>query len=487
MSVTHKKGSFRRNVIVTFMLISVVSLAVTGAIALSFMNLVGGLTTDESSQALETQIETNIELTAEKNAQVIRQKLSNAEAMVRAMAEEYEALFDDGSTYQPRGVYYDYFFEYLSPGLYPSDTHFEAKYGINVSWNYSSWYIPGSNAGNYETYMTANADRLGRASNLDFIFKGIHDRAPEFRWLYLAFEDDMFINYPGSIVGGTDTERNNPLTQFHCSEDDWYQALRAGNGDMVLVEPYYDPIDGVLLISMGRAVYDGDGYLMGVIAGDITVEDIRTKILDVQVLETGYAALITAGGGVVAHPEVEDEDYAWYGGALPPLTDFEVNIPGNTPALTSTQMAQITSGTTGITDYRRSGIDLLLAYTPVGLGEYICIIIVPIEEAKAAIPVLEGRIQSANVQAILFMATITVVGIAVAGFVAGGISSQVTKPLQYLMGLATKNVTAMIKQERLDTQDLQVDRQFMAKDDEIGELARAFQGMLDTIREDDKP
>jgi len=468
------------------MLISVLSLAATGAVALTFMNLIGGLTTDESSQALETQIETNIELTAENNAQVIRQKLSNAEAMVSAMAEECEALFKDTSTYQPRNVYYDYFYEYPSPGLYPSDTHFEAGYGINVSWNYSSWYIPGSYSGNYETYKTANAERLGRASNLDIIFKGVHDRASEFRWLYLAFEDDLFINYPGSIVGGTDTERNNPLTQWHCSEDDWYQTLRAGNGNMLFVEPYYDPIEGVLLISMGRAVYDGDGFLMGVIAGDITVEDIRTKILDVQVLETGYAALLTAGGDIVAHPEVEDEDYALYGGNLPPLTDFEVNIPGNTPALTTAQMAQITSGTTGTTEYRRSGIDLLLAYTPVGVGGYICIIVVPIEEAKAAIPVLESRIQTANIQAILFMGTITVVGIVVAGFVAGGISSQVTKPLQYLMGLATKNVTAMIKQERLDTQDLQVDRQFIAKDDEIGELARAFQGMLDTMREDEK-
>jgi len=486
MTMTQKKGSFRRSVIVAFMLISVVSLAITGAIALSFVNLIGGFTTDQSSQALETQIKTNIQTTAEKNAQVINQKLASAEAMVSAMAEECEGVFGKNSTYQPRGVYYDYFFEHQSPGLYPSDTHFEQGYGINVSWNYSSWYIPGSNSTNYLTYLAANATTLGRASNLDFIFQSIHTRAPEFRWLYLAFENDLFVNYPGSILGGTDTERNNPSTQWHPTDDDWYMTVRAGNGKMVFVEPYFDPIEQVLLITIGRAVHDGNGHLMGVIAGDITVQDIRTKILNVRVLQTGYAALITTDGGIVAHPEVKDKDYLWYGTTLPPLIDFEVNTPGNTPALTSGQMAQITSGVSGITEYQRSGAAFLLAHNPVGIGGYICIVIVPISEAKAAIPILEQRIQSANVQAILFLAAITGAGIVVAGVVAGAVSGQVTRPLQYLMGLATKNVTAMIKQERLDTDDLQVGKEFTAKDDEIGELARAFQGMLDTIRKEDK-
>lgn len=486
MTMTQKKGRFRRNVVVTLMLISVVSLALTGAIALSFVNITGAFTSNESSQSLETQIETNIQMTAEKNAQVIKQKLSSAEAMVNAMAEECEGLLKANSSYLARKVYYDYFFEYQSPGLYPSDTHFEQNYGINASWNYSSWYKPGSNAANYLTYEAANATILGRVSNMDLMFQSIHSRALEFRWLYLAFEDDLFINYPGSIVGGTDSERTNPATQWHATQDDWYKSVRAGYGKVVFVAPYYDPIEGVLLITIGKAVYDGTGRLMGVIAGDITVQDIKTKILNVHVLQTGYAALITNDGGIVAHPEVQDKDYARYGGALPPLTDFEVNPPGNTPALTSAQMAHITSGTSGITDYQRSGNAFLLAYTPVGIGSYICIIIVPISEAKAAIPVLEQRIQTANIQAILFIAAITAVGIVVSVVVAGAVSDQVTRPLQYLMRLATKNVTAMIKQERLDTDDLQVDREFTSKDDEIGELARAFQGMLETIRRGDK-
>jgi HAMP domain-containing protein len=118
-------------------------------------------------------------------------------------------------------------------------------------------------------------------------------------------------------------------------------------------------------------------------------------------------------------------------------------------------------------------------------GGYICIIVVPLNEVLAAIPALEARIETATLQATLFILTITVAGILIAAGVAVVISNQITGPLQYMMDLATKNVAAMIKQEPLDSLHLRVDATYTSKDDEIGELARAFQGMLDSIKEDE--
>jgi HAMP domain-containing protein len=480
MATTKKKGSFRRNVIVTFLTIAVISMTVTGLISLAFVDLTGGYTTDQSSDALQDQIERNMGQTAESNSLVVRQKLESAEGMVNAMAEEVESLFESDSTYRPREVYYDYFFQNPAEGPTPCDVQYEEEYGINVSWNYSSWYVPGSNSTNYETYEAVQSAKLDRVSNMDYIFQYIHAQMPEFRWLYVGFENDLWINYPGSIVGGSTSERNNPALHFKASEEAWYQDLRAAGRNTVFVEPYYDPIDGVLLISIGRAFYNETGQVMGIIAGDITVDDIRNKILDVEILETGYAALITSGGGIVAHPNVEDRHYGLYDDELPPLEDFEVNSD-----ISPAQIAQITSGNTGTTTFRKEGDEFILAYTPVGVGGYICIIIVPREEALAAIPALEARIQNADLQATTFIVAVTVGGILIAGAVAVVVSNQITRPLQYLMDLANRNVSAMIKQERLDTSDLQVDRVYTGKDDEIGELARAFQGMLDTIREEE--
>ncbi|NHJ14560.1 MAG: HAMP domain-containing protein [Candidatus Thorarchaeota archaeon] len=485
MAQTKKKGSFRRTVIVTFVAISIVSLAATGTISYFFVNLIGDFTTAESTSALENQIQTNMDLTAQKTALVINQKLTTAESMIAALAEEAERLLSEVSVVEPRRTYYDYFFENGVSGEYPDDTAYDANYDLRVSWNYSSWYVPESNSSNYLTYESQNAERLERISNLDLLFQSVH-RQIDFRWLYVCFDSNgLFINYPGSDLGGTDSERTHE--PWYTTEDDWYIDIEAEGGSMTFVEPYYDPLENVLLISIGRAIHFQNGTLIGVVAGDITIEDIKQKILDITILDSGYAALLE-GTNVVAHPDAGPEDYRDYDNDevidLPPLRIIETNADGS-PALTIDQVAQIASGATGYLRYTKDGEDYILAYTAVEKPGWICAIIVPVSEVLEAIPALEARIAEANSQASFFIITITIAGIVIAGGAAVAIANQVVGPLQYLMSLATKNVAAMIRKDPLDTLDLQVDTSYISKDDEIGELARAFQGMLDSIREDE--
>jgi HAMP domain-containing protein len=476
---TKKKGKFRTNVILTFLVISLVSLSATGFVSLTFVDIIGGFTKEQSSLALESQIQTNMEQTAQKTALVINQKLSTAQGMIESAAQELEALFDSDSTYAYREVYYDLLFENDTVAPDPSDSHYDANYGLNVSWTYSSWYASGTDSTNYLAYEATNADKLGRVSNIDFIFKAIHDQVA-FRWLYIAFADDgLFINYPGSILAGTDADRASD--PYDPRGEDWYNDIWAGAGDIVFVEPYYDEFDNVLLISIGKAV-TWNGQRRAVISGDITIEDIREKIIDVKVLTSGYAFLINSYGSVIAHPEVPDSAYI---AGLPDLVDIEAN-QDHSPALLSSQIdAMIVPNASGALRYTRDGEERILVYTPVGKGDYICAIAVPLDEVLEAIPPLEQRILTANAQAAAFILFVTVAGILIAGIVAVSISNTITRPLQYLMDLATRNTTARIMDRPLDTQDLQVDQSYISKDDEIGELARAFQGMLDSIKDDE--
>ena len=481
---TKKKGKFRTTVILTFLVISLVSLAATGVISLTFVDLIGNSTRDQSSAALESQIQTNMDETAQKTALVINQKLSSAEGMIAAAAEELKALFETGSTYAYRQVYYDLLFEDDATNPAPADNHYDANYGLNVSWEYSSWYIQGTDSTDYGTYEAANADKLGRVSNIDYIFKAIRNQV-EFRWLYIAFADDgLFINYPGSILGGlTDPER--AADPYNPRGEYWYQTIWDGDGDMVFVEPYYDEFDEVLLISIGKVV-KRNNIPFAVISGDITIEDIKEKVINVEILESGYAFLVDSFGGVVAHPEVEDDDYLT---GLPDLReDVEVN-PDFSEALTVNQVNQITSVDAGTSDtlrYTRGGDEHILVFTQVGKGDYICVISVPLDEVLESIPLLEARIAAQNAQAASYIILVTFGGILIAGIVAVVISNTITRPLQYLMDLAERNVAARIRDQPLDTGDLQVDATYIAQDDEIGELARAFQGMLDSIREEEE-
>ncbi|MHA1951404.1 MAG: cache domain-containing protein [Candidatus Thorarchaeota archaeon] len=480
---TKKRGKFSTNVIMTFIVISLVSLAATGFVSLTFMDIIGNSTRDQSSAALETQIQTNMDETAQKTALVINQKLSSAEGMIAAAAEELEALFETASPYEYRDVYYDLFFEDDSVAPAPADNHYDANYGLNVSWTYSSWYIQGTDSTDYDAYEAANVDKLGRVSNIDYIFKAIHDQL-DFRWLYIAFADDgLFINYPGSILGEL-TDPARAANPYDPRGEYWYTTIWAGNGDMVFVEPYYDEFDNVLLISIGKVVYR-NSIPFAVISGDITIEDIREKIIDIEILESGYAFLLDSIGGVVAHPEVEDEDYIT---GLPDLRDVEVN-PDFSAALTQANVDQITNiaaGTSGTLRYTRAGDEHILVFTQVGKGDYICVISVPLEEVLESIPLLEARIAEQNAAAAQYIILVTVGGILIAGVVAVAISNTITRPLQYLMDLAERNVAARIRDQPLDTTDLQVDATYIDQDDEIGELARAFQGMLESIREEDE-
>jgi len=477
---TKKKGKFRTNVILTFLVISLVSLSATGFVSLTFVDIIGGFTLEQSSLALETQIQTNMEQTAQKTALVINQKLSSAQGMIEAAAKELEALFDSASTYAYRQVYYDLLFENDTVAPDPVDSAYDNNYGLNVSWTYSSWYASGTDSTNYLAYEAANADKLGRVSNIDYIFKAIHDQL-DFRWLYIAFADDgLFINYPGSILAGTDADRASD--PYDPRGEDWYISIWGGTGETVFVEPYYDEFDNVLLISIGRAVY-WNGQFRAVISGDITIEDIRSKVIDVKVLESGYAFLMNSDGSVIAHPEVPDTAYI---AGLPDLIDVEEN-EDDTPALVQSQIDAMTApGASGALRYTRDGDARILVYTPVEKGDYICAIAVPLDEVLEAIPPLEQRILSANTEAAAFILFVTVGGIIIAGIVAVSVSNTITRPLQYLMDLATRNAAARIREQPLDTQDLQVDQSYISKDDEIGELARAFQGMLDSIKEDEE-
>jgi len=471
---TKKKGKFRTNVILTFLVISFLSLSATGFVSITFVDLIGNFTHDQSSLALQTQIETNMESTAEKTALVINQKLTSAQGMIEAAAEELEALFDSGSTYANREVFYHEIFEDDGIAPAPVDNHYDASYGLNVSWTYSSWYHRDYDSLDYTTYETTESDKLGTVSNIDYIFKSIEEQI-QFRWLYIAFADDgLFINYPGSLLDIPDYD---PRLEY------WYTTIADGTGDTVFVDPYFDEIDNVLLISIGKLVYSG-GIPLAVISGDITISDIQNKVIDVSVLESGYAFLINEFGEIVAHPEVDDADYFI---GLPYLLDIEEDATTVDP-LTEDDVEtilDILTGTSGTLRYTRDSSESILVFTPVGKGGYICIISVPLDEVLEALPPLEARIAAANAEAASFILFVTIGGIVIAGIVAVSVANTITGPLQYLMDLATRNAAARIRDEPLDAAELQVDQSYISKDDEIGELARAFQGMLDTIREEE--
>lgn len=475
--------SIRENIIISFVAFSLISLVLVGAISIGFISIIGQTTIDRSSNALKNQIQDNVKQTADQNAQIINRKLSNAEALVKAMAEECENLFETDSPFKFRQSYYDYFFEYdRGQGLFPNDTYLDQKYGIYLSWSYASWFIPGSDSSNYLQMLASDPslnDTVSRVSNMDYIFQAIHENAPEIRWLYIAFEtNNLFINYPGSVVGGTNNERN--TDPFVSTAEDWYTDVRSGSGEIVFTAPYFDPIDGALLITIGKAIYHPVQGLLGCIFADITIESIKEKILDIDILESGYAVLIQESGLIVAHPE-------WTAPNpnvdLPTIDQVEVNLNGLT-AISPSQLTVITSGSTGVLEYKRDQQDRYLAYAPVGKGDYICLIIVPVSEAIASVGVLAQRIDAQTVTT-LVQALLIIIGAVIISITIGiWISNRIIRPITHLTQIASKMATDQVREDLLGELDLQIDSELEKQADEVGDLTRAFKGMLNALKEE---
>lgn len=473
----------------SFVLLSILFMGGIGLISYFLVQRSGQTTISDSTTALEEQITENIKATADKNAEIINEKLSSAAAMVEYMATELEYIFSTENRYGDRAVYYDYWFDNTTghPERAPADTHWDTKYQVDLSWSYSSYYFSGSNSANYNIFTPKQNQTLEKVANMDYAFQTVHANTPEFRWLYitLPFDGvDLFINYPGSIVWGNDYNRTvDPGPWFPSIEEDWYAEVLAGNGQMVFTEPYFDPIDAVPLITIGRSVSYTNGTLIGVIFGDISIETMVNKILDVNILDTGYASLITGSGLVVAHPEAIPEE-----GVEDFLTinQVEINAIDSSSALTTTQLDQISSGESGILKYSRNNEERFLAYGPVGKGDYISLIIVPVEEALAGIEPVRDRMNDAIVSTLTIIGIIAGVSFTI-GIIAGlSLTAYITRPFKHLIEVARKLSTRRARKDIMEGLMTEIDPKLLESEDEFGDLTRAFKGMLDSVQEQER-
>ncbi len=481
-----KRRSIRTNIMVSFFLLSILFMGGIGGISHLLVQRSGDQTITDSTAALEEQITANIAITAEKNAEIINEKLSSAQAMVDFLASELEYVFSDENRYGDRDVYYDLWFDNttsLHSTHSPIDTHWDSDYQVDLSWDYSSYYYSHSDAADYDTLTLKQNQTLETVANMDYAFQNVHDNAPDFRWLYivLPFDGagiDLFINYPGSCVAGTDAER---LAEpwIPSETEDWYTEVLAGDGDIVFTEPYFDPIDGIPLITIGRSVSFSNGTLIGVIFGDISIETMVDKILAVTVLETGYASLVTSSGSVVAHPELiieEGED------EYPDISNVEANSD-STSALTSAQLTAIFSGVSGLLRYTRDAQERFLAYHPVGKGNYISLIILPVDEALAGIEPVEERMTAAVASTTTIIWIIAGASLAIGIAIGLTLTAYITKPFNHLIEVARSLSTRRARRDIMDGLMTAIDPKLLESEDELGELTRAFKGMIDSVQQ----
>ena len=82
----------------------------------------------------------------------------------------------------------------------------------------------------------------------------------------------------------------------------WYIGALKNNGAIFYSDPYLDAYSGEFVMTMSRQVFDPDGGTFGVIALDVFVSSIANYINNLQLMNSGYAALLDSNRRIIIHP-----------------------------------------------------------------------------------------------------------------------------------------------------------------------------------------
>ncbi|SEP20059.1 methyl-accepting chemotaxis protein [Aquisalimonas asiatica] len=140
--------------------------------------------------------------------------------------------------------------------------------------------LEGAEAGGVEGEIFEHYRRLGEAN-------------PAFEYVYMGTPDGGYAQWPeGEISAG-----------FDPRERPWYQAATDDPGQVVLTDAYYFDVDDVALVGLARTIEGGDGDIVGVQSVDISLEQLRERVSEIEFGDSGYLMVIEDSGTVLVDPQ----------------------------------------------------------------------------------------------------------------------------------------------------------------------------------------
>jgi len=238
---------------------------------------------------------------------------------------------------------------------------------------------------------------------------------------------------------------------------DWYQLPRELRRT-VWTEPYFDDGGGnILMATCSVPFYQGSGIdlrVLGVVTADVSLEWLKRMVASVNVLETGYAYLITRTGTYVTHPA--------------PGVAFNETIFTRAEEFGDARLRRIGQemihGASGFvaTTSQHTGKPGFLVYAPLPTTGWSLAVFYPKDELLADV----GR--QALVSGVLSGGGFLLLALVVA-FIARGI----TRPLRRLAGVA----------HAVAQGDLDAPLPALRTRDEVSDLAEAFGHMQGALKE----
>ncbi len=115
--------------------------------------------------------------------------------------------------------------------------------------------------------------------------------------IYMGFSD-------GSFVSSIEWQ---PPKGYDPRQRPWYKTL-LDKKQVAFSEPYLDITTGKYAVSVGRCILDQQGQVLGVLAEDILVETLFSRLSTIKFRDIGYVFMIDKNSNLLAHPDSTMKD-----------------------------------------------------------------------------------------------------------------------------------------------------------------------------------
>lgn len=441
-----KKKTIRQSIQKMALQVSIAALVVTIAVGVvSMLNIkkrvisdsarLGESAAENSAGILKEQIESNLLTITESKAEYASSQFGRLAGYVRQYASYLHYLYLNEEQYNPVEVL-------------PPDNKNAGKLVLMRDF------------ANDNIRLLDVKDEIGLLGNVEPMFASAMSVDGDIiTTIYLGTESGVMISYDKYSDSG-ESQGN-----YNFFESSWYTQAKEAE-TLIFTDTYLDGYGRGETISCAAPFYDAADNFAGVVSMDVLISDINDSVIAMDHVNGAYAFLLDTNGKVIAAPEAFRDTV---GNNI--VTDDNARLHGIAD--------QILSGKSGIAATDQA----YYAYAPIEgidwiLGVYFptSVITEKTDDITAVISENTSDTAQSIQNSILLAITIFVAGfiIIVIGvyFISKVFADRVVQPLQILQ----KDVQ-MISEGNLEH------RAKIIQDDEIGELANAFNNMSASLQE----
>ena len=251
--------------------------------------------------------------------------------------------------------------------------------------------------------------------------------------IYYISSKDVTVYYPNIDLA------NVVPPDFKATEQPFYTiAASLSKNTSAWTHPYQDPALTGLIVTNSSPVYDNTGHFRGVVGVDVQLARVTSRVLDIEIGETGFAFLIDSESRIIAMPSAGYELFNLTPEVIAVNETPQQKLIEQVPADLHSYFQSMTQGDSSLNHVQIQGVEYFLAYVPISSPNYSLGILVPVREMDIAVRQSQALVAEQNQETQNYGVLLLVTTIIAALLVSFGLSQVLTNPLNRLTTTAQK-------------------------------------------------